>query len=72
MSPPAECTNHWALGGRDFERGCAKAFSVWLKAWAGGISGGLIIGAIIEVTVVGNINRKLRHITLSRFLSRYS
>ena len=49
ISPPPECINRWEVGGRDFERGCANAFSVWLKGWAGGMSAGLLLAAAVEV-----------------------
>ncbi|XP_059079419.1 serine/arginine repetitive matrix protein 1-like [Tigriopus californicus] len=62
MSPPPECINHWMLGGRDYERGCARAFSIWLKAWAGGISGALIIGAMIEILLIVFIMKQIKYL----------
>lgn len=40
------------LLGLYYERGCAKAFSTWLKAWSGGISSAMLIVALVEVRFI--------------------
>eukprot|EP00095_Tigriopus_kingsejongensis_P002204 maker-scaffold1312_size48844-snap-gene-0.8 protein:Tk02204 transcript:maker-scaffold1312_size48844-snap-gene-0.8-mRNA-1 annotation:"---NA---" len=69
ISSPPECINHWQLGGRDYQRGCASAFSTWLKAWAGGISAGLIIAAAIEIFLIVIIWRQIKYIKITNLMA---
>ena len=52
ISAPEECIDRYHAGGLEYQRGCALHFTIWLRAWAGGISAGLIIAAILEVCIL--------------------